>query len=113
VTTFIIPTWTTQDRSGVLLKPAILPTYQPPSIPAPNILPPAPPPDQLEPVSSVADKACGTCRKPSTPPTNAISGAPTPAPTPGARSAPTTSLPWWLYVLAALTLAQVVHGRND
>lgn len=89
----------------------------PPSPLLPNILPPVERPDQpptdQAPISAVADRACGGCRKSSTAATNPLSGTPAPATPPGARSAPTTSLPWWLYVLAALTLAQVVYGRND
>lgn len=78
----------------------------------PNILPPAPPTDTPGPTNAVPDQACGSCRKSAAAnvPTNSITGAP--APTPGARPAPKTALPWWLWVLAALTLAQVIHGRN-
>lgn len=65
------------------------------------------------PANVVTDKACGGCRKSATP---SQPGAPQPAtPTPGARPAPSASpkYPWWLWVLVALTLAQVVYGRND
>lgn len=78
----------------------------------PSILPPAPPPENLAPSNAVPDRACTRCtqKTTATAPSSQITGAP--APTPGARPAPKPALPWWLWVLAALTLAQVIHGRN-
>lgn len=69
------------------------------------------PPGSTGPTGAVADKACGTCRKT----TQQIQTPGAPAPTPGARPAPTapkSKYPWWVLVLVALTLAQIVHGRN-
>lgn len=79
----------------------------------PNILPPAPPPENLAPSNGVADQACNRCKKTTTTtPGSPTSGAPAPAP--GARRAAGFALPWWVWVLAALTLAQVVYnGRNN
>jgi len=78
----------------------------------PNVGPTAPPADIPAPTSSVSDKACNRCNAPAgaTGPSSPITGAP--APTPGMRPAPRFALPWWVWVLAALTLAQIVYGRN-
>lgn len=85
-----------------------------PGVAQPNILPPAPPTDTPGPVSAVSDKACGTCRKSTaTGTTGPIPTPGAPAPTPGARPASKSVLPWWLWVLVALTAAQVVYGRNN
>lgn len=66
------------------------------------------------PSSAVADKACGSCRRQSVT-TNVplpITGA-SPS-TPGApRVAPKPGIPWWVWVLASLALAQVIYGRNS
>lgn len=77
----------------------------------PNIGPTAPPPDTPAPTSGVADKACGRCSSQS-------GSAPTISPTTGPTTVSPTQpkarqgIPWWVWVLATLTLAQVVHGRN-
>lgn len=96
---------------GIYIAPPGGPCYTKTAPSQPNILPPAPPTDTPGPSSAVPDKACGACRKSSSGGTVPTPGAP--APTPGARPASKSSLPWWLWVLVALTAAQVVYGRNN
>lgn len=83
----------------------------------PNILPPVspeePPTTSGQSAGAVADKACGSCRKPAAPASSPITGNTAPAVSAAARPVSRSGLPWWLYVLAALTLAQVVYGRNN
>lgn len=104
---------------GVYVAPPGGPCSTRGNAPGPNIIPTVPadiaaPTEIAGPTSSVADKACNRCNTPARAvgPSSPITGAPI-APTPGARPASSFALPWWVWVLVALTLAQVVYGRND
>jgi len=97
---------------GIYIAPPGGPCYTMSTPPQPNVGPTAPPSDTPGPQSAVTDKACGSCRK-STATTSPITGAPPTPTTTGAKPASKPGLPWWLWVLVALTLAQVVYnGRN-
>lgn len=82
----------------------------------PSIIPTVPtdiaaPPGPLGPASAVGDSACGSCRKGAFTPTNPITGNPVTSLPP--TQAPRARFPWWLWVLVALTLAEIMNrGRN-
>lgn len=78
--------------------------------PRPMILPPAE--QNNAPVATVVDRACGGCR-PKTVAPGTAPGAPPPAPgSPTRPGATRSAYPWWVLVLAALTLAQVVRNNG-
>lgn len=79
----------------------------------PQILPPSPDAPTPQP-RMITDTACSGCR-PVAPP-QIVKPAPTTTPTIPAAGMPTTpraQYPWWVFVLVALTLAQVIYGRNN
>lgn len=99
--------------NGIIIAPPGGQCYTRATPQQPNIIPIAPPPDTPGPSSAVPDKACGSCRKSSATITSPLTGAPTTPPPSTGTTVKKSGLPWWLWVLVALTLAQVVYnGRN-